>query len=300
MTPSMPGFVFNAYPETPPVHHQFLTPGALGPFSPGIPVTSPTGFGYNPFINAAPGGPVDTRGFSHFHGGSAALGTPTTTAFPPGNPIHGYGGAPGGPMNNSNGTPSGLSNGTGNSNGEYFPFVSGAGPESPLRSRFPINNAMPLNARDRLASTAALGQSGATTGASGTSANKVNDLVRQMSALDAADADPESLTADSMITPTDTPTGTPGAGSPTVQQLERKRLAAKGPPQNVHQPAIIASDSSAKANADAEEHDRGRYSLDGVRPALDNSKSSGQGLKVGSGALVDLSERRASFGDAAR
>ena len=28
MTPSMPGFVFNAYPETPPLHPHFLSPGA--------------------------------------------------------------------------------------------------------------------------------------------------------------------------------------------------------------------------------------------------------------------------------
>lgn len=71
MTPSMPGFVFNAHPQTPPAHPQFLSPGA-GPFSPGLPVFRSTTGGKSPIINAAPGAPVRPQS------GSAALGTPTT------------------------------------------------------------------------------------------------------------------------------------------------------------------------------------------------------------------------------
>ncbi|KAE8538232.1 hypothetical protein D1P53_005571 [Cryptococcus gattii VGV] len=103
MTPSMPGFVFN-YPETPPVHPHgphFMSPAA-GPFSPGIPVTSPGAFQYNPFLNPAPGAPVNrfppTPG-NHPQAGSAALGTPTTQAFPNGPVGYGqYAGAPGGAL----------------------------------------------------------------------------------------------------------------------------------------------------------------------------------------------------------
>lgn len=73
MTPSMPGFVFNAHPQTPPVYAQFLSPGT-GPFSPGLPVSRSTAGGKSPFINAAPGAPVSRPG----QAGSAALGTPTT------------------------------------------------------------------------------------------------------------------------------------------------------------------------------------------------------------------------------
>ncbi|KAL1409662.1 hypothetical protein Q8F55_003658 [Vanrija albida] len=95
MTPSMPGFVFNAYPRTPPVHPQFLSAG-MGPFSPGAPVTSPMYNARNPFLNPAPGAPVH-RTPQHPQGpqGSAALGTPTTQAFPQ-NTAHGGAGPPGG------------------------------------------------------------------------------------------------------------------------------------------------------------------------------------------------------------
>lgn len=88
MTPSMPGFVFNAYPSTPPAHPQFLSPGA-GPFSPGLPVTSPI-YHQQPFLNAAPGAPVVPSG-------SAALSTPTTQAFPNNQP-HSAAGPPGAEM----------------------------------------------------------------------------------------------------------------------------------------------------------------------------------------------------------
>ena len=55
MTPSMPGFSFHPFPQTPPLVPHFLSPG-LGPFSPNL---ATSGFnqpvtGYNP----APGAPV--------------------------------------------------------------------------------------------------------------------------------------------------------------------------------------------------------------------------------------------------
>ncbi|OXB37861.1 telomere maintenance protein [Cryptococcus neoformans] len=103
MTPSMPGFVFN-YPETPPLHghaSHFMSPAA-GPFSPGIPVTSPGAFQYNPFLNPAPGAPVNrfpSASGNHPQAGSAALGTPTTQAFPNGPIGYGqYAGPPGGAL----------------------------------------------------------------------------------------------------------------------------------------------------------------------------------------------------------
>ena len=142
MTPSMPGFVFNAYPETPPIHAHFLSPG-LGPFSPGIPVTSPTGFAYNPFLNPAPGAPVNR----YPQGGSAQLGTPTTQVFP-NNPIHGYAGAPGPP--NISQTLSGARN-------EYFPTQAGAAPDppSPSPANRPLLEGSPLNVKDHLGSSQA-------------------------------------------------------------------------------------------------------------------------------------------------
>lgn len=79
MTPGMPGFTFHAVPETPPVHHQFLSPGLGGPFSPplasptylgpatpGAPAIRPIG-GHGPIgnINPAPGAPI------HFNNGAS-------------------------------------------------------------------------------------------------------------------------------------------------------------------------------------------------------------------------------------
>ncbi|ODO09084.1 hypothetical protein I350_02683 [Cryptococcus amylolentus CBS 6273] len=106
MTPSMPGFVFN-YPSTPPAptpHWGPFSPGP-GPFSPGVPVTSPGAFGYNPFLNAAPGAPVNMYPAPpQGQGGSAALGTPTTQAFPNGPIGYGqYAGPPGAPPAQQNG-----------------------------------------------------------------------------------------------------------------------------------------------------------------------------------------------------
>ncbi|KAK8844608.1 hypothetical protein IAR55_006455 [Kwoniella newhampshirensis] len=154
MTPSMPGFVFNAYPETPPIHPHFMSPG-IGPFSPGIPVTSPTGFQYNPFLNPAPGAPVNRFPQQQQpQGGSAALATPSTQAFPSGqNAIHQYAGPPGQPLNISQTLAQGQSQG----GQEYFPNVlsQSSAPDTPtpkIPSRAPA--AYPLNAKDRLAPTA--------------------------------------------------------------------------------------------------------------------------------------------------
>ena len=162
MTPSMPGFVFNAYPETPPVHPHFMSSG-MGPFSPGIPVTSPTGFQYNPFLNAAPGAPVNRYGGGQ--GGSAALGTPTTQSFP-NNPVHGYPAPPGaiGPPGQrgsmigqygdyfpSIGSVASNGNGT-NTGNTSTPSSNGASPDT-TPSRIQRSGVIPaLNAKDRLAS----------------------------------------------------------------------------------------------------------------------------------------------------
>lgn len=133
MTPSMPGFVFNnAYPDTPPVPHHFM-----GPFSPGLPVTSPTGFAYNPFLNAAPGAPVNRAPT----GGSAQLGTPTTQAFPH-NSIRGVG-PPGAPSTSTNGE-------------DYFPSTDSSTPTyiTPPSLGARTTSQSVLNARDRLAPSA--------------------------------------------------------------------------------------------------------------------------------------------------
>ncbi|KAN0063386.1 hypothetical protein ACQY0O_004552 [Thecaphora frezii] len=87
MTPGMPGFTFQAVPETPPLYPQFLSPG-LGPFSPTLgtlhvapPVPSAhasaaaAGTGYPSVMNAAPGAPIHGQGV-------------TTPGAPPGyNPL---------------------------------------------------------------------------------------------------------------------------------------------------------------------------------------------------------------------
>lgn len=130
MTPSMPGFVFNAYPHTPPQHPQFLSPGA-GPFSPGLPVTSPLAGRRSPFLNAAPGAPVAPQ---QQYAGSAALGTPTTMAFPVNAPNLNSVGPPG-------------------ETAEYFPRVDApTGPTATIRSGVAVTPS-PLNGRERLASS---------------------------------------------------------------------------------------------------------------------------------------------------
>nr|ODO02191.1 telomere maintenance protein [Cryptococcus depauperatus CBS 7855] len=114
MTPSMPSFVFGGYPET-PGHAPGTGPGwtTPGPFSPGVPVTSPNTFSYNPF--AAPGAPVRFPSLPNqsAQGGSAQLGTPTTQAFPNGPSF--YAGPPGAP-------PQSSADGMG---GDYFGGMTG-------------------------------------------------------------------------------------------------------------------------------------------------------------------------------
>ena len=130
MTPSMPGFVFQAYPETPSVAPQgFLSPGAVGPFSPGLPISSPDQMSYNPLLNPAPGAPIQRSS-----GGSAQLGTPTTQAFP-NNPIHGRAAGAIGSQSFAGA-------------GDYFSTLSAE--STPSR---PGSSVSPLNAQDRLASS---------------------------------------------------------------------------------------------------------------------------------------------------
>lgn len=202
MTPSMPGFVFNGYPDTPGPHffghgghgqqqgfggfggmgmHMgmsmmpmgMMTPGpviAPAPFSPGLPMSPMHPHTPNPFLNTAPGAPIDrvlaqnqaqtqaqsvqanggqrsVSGPTNGNGvstparpgageglrGSAALGTPTTTVFASRAP------AAGRDDDVSAETPGPIrggaaahSNGTG-----YFPYVPRAdtGDVTPSRSR---------------------------------------------------------------------------------------------------------------------------------------------------------------------
>lgn len=133
MTPSMPGFVFHPFPDTPPVPHHYM-----GAFSPGLPINSPTGFAYNPFMNPPPGAHRQQMG------GSAQLGTPTTQSFPA-NSIRaplGLPAAPGAPI-----TEEGQ---------EYFPQTGAAPTEDAAHATPPPMGARStsqslLNARDRLA-----------------------------------------------------------------------------------------------------------------------------------------------------
>jgi hypothetical protein len=325
MTPSMPGFVFNAFlPETPGWHpggggHPFLSPGIAGPFSPGIPMNSPGAFGYNPFLNAAPGGPVDRfggngafgGGGSGWQGGSAALGTPTTMAFAPGDPVHGYGGV-GSPGVT---TPNGNGNGNGNANQSYFANVNangqsngggsgGCGEYFPLIPRQPSNGGdvsargryststsagpgqgqpLALNARDRLASTS---EAPAPGGASGDTATGMETGAGQQGEGLSSLISRISIASDTADIPSGAATPI-GGGSPTVQR-EKRRLAAAAAT------AAVAAKSAGKGGeVEVEEEDtRGRYSLDGDRPVMGQMA----GLRVSDGA----GERRASFGDAGK
>jgi hypothetical protein len=64
MTPSMPGFSFHPFPQTPPLMPQFLSPG-LGPFSPPMLSSAANGTGFGPgrpsYMNLAPGAPVHSN-----------------------------------------------------------------------------------------------------------------------------------------------------------------------------------------------------------------------------------------------
>ncbi|WWC66945.1 uncharacterized protein I206_100852 [Kwoniella pini CBS 10737] len=149
MTPSMPGFVFNApaYPETPPLHHFMNSSNQFGPFSPGIPVTSPNAFGYNPF--SAPGAPIRFPQPPH-QGGSAILGTPTTQSFPilNGNGVIYPNAGPPGSIAQT------LQQHQQQQQPEYFPTINNP-PETPT-PKLSSNGLRdkPLNAKERLASTA--------------------------------------------------------------------------------------------------------------------------------------------------
>lgn len=325
MTPSMPGFVFNAFlPETPGWHpggggHPFLSPGIAGPFSPGIPMNSPGAFGYNPFLNAAPGGPVDRfggngafggggSGSGGWQGGSAALGTPTTMAFAPGDPVHGYGGvgSPGVTTPNGNGNGNGNANqsyfanvnANGQSNGgggggEYFPLIPrqpSNGGETSARGRYSTSAStgpgqgqpLALNARDRLASTSEAPAPGGAL--SDTATGTETGTGRQGEGLSSL-ISRISIASDTAEVPSGAATPI-GGGSPTVQR-EKRRLAAAAAS------AAVAKSAERGGEVEVEEEDtRGRYSLDGDRPAMGLVA----GLRVSDGA----GERRASFGDAGK
>lgn len=74
----MPGFTFHAYPSTPPLMPMgFLSPG-LGPFSPAL--NSPQSFVFNPFMNPAPGAPIQMTP-------TGAYNQHAPYAMTPGNPL---------------------------------------------------------------------------------------------------------------------------------------------------------------------------------------------------------------------
>jgi hypothetical protein len=209
MTPSMPGFVFNnSYPETPPVPHHFM-----GPFSPGLPISSPNGYGFNPFLNPAPGAPV----YRPQMGGSAQLGTPTTQAFPvntarqyPGTPA-----APGAPVGNQN-------------NGDYFPPTIAETNENPSTPTPPpmaprTASQQVLNARDRLAPSAPVSE-------------QVNELVPMTASMSL-----NSLMPTTQGTPP-TPTGRPKR---SASNGNLSRLVSNGEKGNT----LVDSEPSSPVNA---------------------------------------------------
>jgi hypothetical protein len=228
MTPSMPGFVFNnSFPDTPPVHHHFM-----GPFSPGIPITSPNGFGFNPFLNPAPGAPV----YRPQMGGSAQLGTPTTQSFPvnAGRAFIGTPTAPGAPVNNQ-------------SNGEYFPSTAPPSNDShmtppPMPPRQGSQSV--LNARDRLAPSA-----------------PTSEAVNELGTMAA------SMSLNSLATGQATPP-TPTQGKPrrSASGGALSRLASgvngNGIGRDTADPLVDSGPSSPVAG-------NGRFSLDEQRPTLD-------------------------------
>lgn len=237
MTPSMPGFVFNnAYPETPPIPHHFMS---MGPFSPGLPVTSPTGFAYNPFMNAAPGAPIHRP--QPQTGGSAQLGTPTTQVFPH-NAIRGAG-PPGAPMGQE----------------EYFPS-SDSQSQTPTQSQSQVQtqaitppslgqrtaSQSVLNARDRLAPTGPdpLDQSG------------VNSLVASMAL--------HNLTSTG-----DTETSTPP--SPTSGRRQTRRVHSGVDLSKLVEETPNANESgrNGSVGSDGASSRPGRFSMDEQRPNFD-------------------------------
>lgn len=265
MTPSMPGFVFNAYPETPPVHNHFF-PHGMGPFSPGIPVTSPIGFSYNPFLNAAPGGPVNRFP----QGGSAQLGTPTTQSFP-NNPIRGAG-PPGRPgrlssIDEPSITPP-----------DYFAPIS----DGKHDKRIDVNaNPSALNARDRLASTGP--------GQTQDDAGELSRLTESISlnGLNARRVSPPSPTRGDRPRKTFSRVDLPEFGAVTTRENgngnDNGINGLFGDMTETGQSSPTSGVMAARAV--------GRVSLDDKRPNLGSLDPGGGGVG---------NERRASFGDAAK
>jgi hypothetical protein len=274
MTPSMPGFIFNAYPETPPIHSHFLSPG-LGPFSPGIP-TSPGGFQYNPFINSAPGAPINR----YQQAGSAALGTPTTQAFPNPNLAYPRSGMIGGIAGSSDVPQQSM----GQVLSDYFPTVametigesSRNGDEQnetsqPSSPTLRVSKSTTLNAQDRLAPSTS------------NAAGSLPDLTLNMRdiRLNGAEItrDPEPLS----------PIGGSGRMMGHKKSSSGFDLTGSLKPDDGERGA---GGSGVGVGRDGLEV--GRASMDGLRPGVFNL-----GMRDWAG-IVGQSERRASFGDAAR
>jgi hypothetical protein len=93
-------------------------------------------FTFNPLLNPAPGAPIH-RAERYYQGGSAALGTPTTQAYPTrSNPIHGYARAPGAlisqTLSEAVGTAGSSAQYANDASGDYFQSVAGTDTPTPL------------------------------------------------------------------------------------------------------------------------------------------------------------------------
>jgi hypothetical protein len=239
MTPSMPGFVFNNnFPETPPLHHH---QHFMGPFSPGLPISSPNGFGFNPFWNPAPGAPI----YRPHMGGSAQLGTPTTQSFPVNN-IRAYPGVPTAP-----GAPIPVGD---QSNGDYFPPTipennDHQSPTPPPMAPRTVSQTV-LNARDRLAPSAPV---------------PVLDEIKSLGTMTA------SMSLNALQTGQATPPTPTGKPKRSTSGGNLSRLASN---LNGHDgtgyPLVDSEPSSPTAGAN------GRFSLDEQRPTL-NVDTNGSG-----------------------
>jgi len=237
MTPSMPGFVFhNSFPETPPVHHP---QHFMGPFSPGLPISSPNGFGFNPFLNPAPGAPI----YRPHMGGSAQLGTPTTQAFPV-NSVRNYPGvpmAPGAPIPNNQ------------SNGEYFPptnpEVHDAQSTPPPLGARTVSQSV-LNARDRLAPSAPV---------------PVLDEIKSLGTMTA------SMSLNALQTGQDTPPTPTGKPKRSTSGGNLSRLASNLNGHDGNGYPLVDSEPTSPTTGT-----NGRFSLDEQRPTL-NVDTNGNG-----------------------
>ena len=119
MTPSMPGFTFHPFPQTPPLMPQFLSPG-LGPFSP--PLGGPS-FANRPYMNAAPGAPIHLppggmhpASFNSFYGSSYFPSVPPHPLYeapePPDHHHHPISGEVENPHSSGRSTPSKIATST--------------------------------------------------------------------------------------------------------------------------------------------------------------------------------------------